>query len=94
LIAIKWRPYRDVAALCLMDHNQPQAEMQQVSRIMNDDFASPRDIARLNIEHYGKLLSSPLDEQTRRTVEKLLADERAKLAELSGNADPASEASD
>ncbi len=41
-----------------------------------------RTVAGLNIEHYRKLLRTDLDEQKRRTVEKLLADEEAKLAAI------------
>ncbi len=48
---------------------------------MADDFTSPREIAQLNIEHFTRLLKSPLDEQTRKTVEGLLAAEMAKLAD-------------
>jgi hypothetical protein len=47
---------------------------------MGDKFTSPREIAQLNIEHYSKLLQTSLDEVTRTTVEKLLANEKAKLA--------------
>lgn len=41
---------------------------------------SPRAIAELNIEHYRRVLETTLDERTRMTVERLLAEERAKLA--------------
>jgi hypothetical protein len=51
-------------------------------RVMADAFTSPREIAQLNIEHYSRLLRTPLDERTRITVEKLVADEKAKLANL------------
>jgi hypothetical protein len=51
-------------------------------RVMADAFTSPRVIAQLNIEHYRSLLRTSLDERTRVTVEKLLADEEAKLASL------------
>ena len=47
-----------------------------------DKFTSPRGIAELNIEHYSKLLQTSLDEQKRTTVERLLAEEKAKLASL------------
>jgi len=49
---------------------------------MADVFTGPREIAQLNIEHYSRLLRTPLDERTRIIVEKLLADEKAKLANL------------
>jgi hypothetical protein len=49
---------------------------------MNEKFTSPQEIIQLNIEHYSNLLKTPLDEQTRLTVEGLLAAEKAKLAEL------------
>ena len=50
--------------------------------LMNEKFTSPHEIAQLNIEHYRSLLKTPLDEQTRLTVERLLAAEKAKLADL------------
>jgi hypothetical protein len=40
----------------------------------------PREIAKLNVAHYRKLLQSPLDEERRQIVEKLLAEELNKLA--------------
>lgn len=49
---------------------------------MDDRFTSPRGIAELNIEHYCRLLQTALDEQTRARVEKLLEEEKAKLAKL------------
>lgn len=47
---------------------------------MADDFTTPRRIAELNIEHFTRLLQTPLDEQTRKIVERLLVAERARLA--------------
>ena len=47
---------------------------------MGNKFTSPHEIAQLNIERYSKLLQTSLDEVTRTTVEKLLANEKAKLA--------------
>jgi hypothetical protein len=41
-----------------------------------------RKIARLNIEHYRKLLADEKDETRRQTVVHLLAEEESKLAEL------------
>ncbi len=41
-------------------------------------------IARLNIEHYHTLLVKELDETKRRTLQRLLAEEEAKLAALGG----------
>jgi hypothetical protein len=49
---------------------------------MADAFTSPQHIARLNIEHFSRLLQTPLDERTRTTVERLLAEEKAKLENL------------
>lgn len=49
---------------------------------MGDEFTTPREIAELNIEHFSRLLRTPLDDPTRKTVERLLADEKAKLADL------------
>jgi len=39
-------------------------------------------IARLNIEHFKKLLSEPIDDVKRATVTMLLAEEQKKLAAL------------
>ena len=39
-------------------------------------------IARLNIEHYRKLLANEMDEARRQTITRLLAEEEAKLAAL------------
>lgn len=50
---------------------------------MESGFMSPREIVRLNIEHYGRLLRTSLSEETRRTVEHLLAEEKAKLVKFS-----------
>jgi hypothetical protein len=41
-----------------------------------------RMVAHLNIEHYRKLLTQELDETTRQTILRLLAQEEAKLASL------------
>ncbi|MGY8676228.1 hypothetical protein Q2941_00185 [Bradyrhizobium sp. UFLA05-153] len=49
---------------------------------MENSFTGPREIAQLNIEHYSRLLQTPLDERTRGTVERLLAEEKSKLANL------------
>ncbi|MEJ2377890.1 MAG: hypothetical protein P8Y71_21695 [Pseudolabrys sp.] len=39
-----------------------------------------RTVARLNIEHYRRLLANETDEQRRQTIQRLLAEEEAKLA--------------
>lgn len=39
-----------------------------------------RTVARLNIEHYRKLLATETDEPRRKTLLRLLAEEEAKLA--------------
>jgi len=39
-------------------------------------------IARLNIEHFRKLLASEMDQAKRRTLLQLLSEEEAKLAAL------------
>ena len=44
-----------------------------------------RTIARLNIEHYRKLLTQEMDEAKRQTILRLLAEERAKLASPEAN---------
>ncbi len=40
-----------------------------------------RAVARLNIEHYRRLLANETDEARRQTVLRLLAEEEAKLAD-------------
>jgi len=40
-------------------------------------------IAKLNIEHYEKLLASETDSTRRATIARLLAEEEAKLAKIS-----------
>ena len=49
---------------------------------MVDKFTSPREIAEMNIVHFTRLLQTSLDEKTRATVEKLLEEEKTKLANL------------
>ena len=39
-------------------------------------------IARLNIEHFRRKLTEPMDETTRQTILGLLAEEEAKLVAL------------
>ncbi len=58
---------------------------------MGDEFTTPREIAELNIEHFSRLLRTSLDEQTRQTVERLLAEEKAKLADFLDPKQPAAE---
>ena len=41
-----------------------------------------RTVARLNIEHYRRLLAKELDEAKRRTLQRLMAEEEAKMAGL------------
>lgn len=48
---------------------------------MSDRFTSRAEIAMLNIAHFSRLLGAPLDEQKRSIVERLLANEKAKLNE-------------
>jgi hypothetical protein len=40
-----------------------------------------RSVARLNIEHYRRLLEKETDEDRRQTIKRLLAEEEAKLAD-------------
>lgn len=47
-----------------------------------------RTIARLNIEHYRRLLANEVDETRRQTLQRLLAEEVAKL---SGSVSPKQE---
>ncbi len=48
---------------------------------MSDKFTSRTEIATLNIAHFSRLLRTPLDEPKRSIVERLLANEKAKLNE-------------
>ena len=41
-----------------------------------------KTVARLNVEHYRKLLATEQDEARRRTILRLLAEEEAKVAAL------------
>jgi hypothetical protein len=41
-----------------------------------------KSVARLNIEHYRKLLANETDETRRQMIARLLAEEEAKLAGL------------
>lgn len=41
-----------------------------------------RTVARLNIEHYRRLIAKETDETRRQTLQRLLAEEEAKLASL------------
>jgi len=41
-----------------------------------------KTVARLNIEHFRRKLNDELDEATRQTLLRLLAEEEAKLARL------------
>jgi len=43
---------------------------------------SARTIIELNIKHYRNLLKSETDASKRQTIERLLAEEEAKLAKL------------
>lgn len=48
---------------------------------MSNRFTSRAEIAMLNIAHFSSLLRAPLDDQKRSIVERLLANEKAKLNE-------------
>jgi len=45
-----------------------------------------RTVADLNIAHFRKLLSTEADPEKRKTIERLLADEEAKLARAQASA--------
>jgi len=53
---------------------------------MGDRSTDRAEIAMLNIAYFSKLLRTPLDEQKRSVVERLLANEKAKLNESIGRA--------
>jgi hypothetical protein len=46
------------------------------------ELAMDKTVARLNIEHYRKLLAIEVDETRRQMLARLLAEEEAKLAGL------------
>jgi hypothetical protein len=64
--------------------------LRRYGLIMGAKSTGPREIAELNIQHFTKLLQTPLDERTRATVARLLAEEKAKLAKLSERQPPTS----
>jgi hypothetical protein len=43
-----------------------------------------RTVAKLNIEHYRRLLAEETDAARRQTLQRLLAEEEAKLADQAG----------
>jgi hypothetical protein len=45
---------------------------------------SPKNIARLNVEHYRRLLATETDPSKQAMIEKLLAEEEAKPRTLEG----------
>lgn len=47
-----------------------------------------RTVAKLNIEHYKRLLATEIDEQQRRVLLRLLAEEEAKLNPPPGKKPP------
>jgi hypothetical protein len=47
-----------------------------------DPMDRPSTIAKLNIEHYRRLLAAETDPKKRETISKLLAEEEANAAEL------------
>ena len=50
-----------------------------MERLVNEMVAM---ILRLNIEHYERLLAQEIDDTQRKTVSRLLAEEKAKLAAI------------
>jgi hypothetical protein len=44
-----------------------------------------RSVARLNIEHYRRLLATETDDSRRKTILRLLAEEEAKLSDPKPN---------
>lgn len=45
----------------------------------------PEEIASANIEHFKKLLETETDAERRAVIERLLAEEKSKLAALRGS---------
>ena len=50
-------------------------------RVTSKEATLDRTVADLNIAHFKKLLSAETDPAKRRTIERLLAEEEAKLAQ-------------
>ena len=71
----------------------PRVLLQNVTRVSYKKYdvlfsaerAMDRAVARLNIEHYRRLLARETDETRRQTIMRLLAEEEAKLADPSSN---------
>ena len=53
---------------------------QQRAKVGHEGLFMDEFVARLNIEHYRKVLTTETDETKRALIEKLLADEEARLA--------------
>ncbi len=66
------------AALCVMDHNP---NLLVSAPRYSGDAAVDRSVARLNIEHYKRLLARETDEARRQLLLRLLAEEEAKIAD-------------
>jgi hypothetical protein len=49
-----------------------------------------KSVAKLNIEHYKRLLASETDATKRESIARLLAEEEAKLAKISKERKPQS----
>jgi hypothetical protein len=49
-----------------------------------------KKVAKLDIEHYTKLLASEIDATKRESIARLLAEEEAKLAKISKERKPQS----
>jgi hypothetical protein len=62
----------------------PSLEGDNDPRKGDTHLDSPKNIARLNIEHYRRLLAAGTDPAKRTTIEKLLAEEEAKVRALGG----------
>ncbi len=55
---------------------------RQVETWRTEKLALDKTVARLNVEHYRKLLANEADEARRQMLVRLLAEEEAKLAAL------------
>jgi hypothetical protein len=56
---------------------------QERQQLMSAKSSGPREIAELNIEHFRKLLQTTRDEEKRKVIARLLAEELDKLAKYS-----------
>ena len=73
-------------ALCKAPYRPACAGRATLGKAVLKELAVNEIVARLNIEHYRKLLANEADETKRHMIARLLAEEEAKLAGLENQA--------